>query len=122
MIRIDYFEISETDNLKFFNYGADNQTVMRFGQFTKDKIFGYVDKLPQKQELQINKEVTLAKFAEISEELTTMYASNLKEYMGLNNLKNNKLNRSESRSTSLVDLGNSKFSRVPRSESSYTAI
>ncbi len=88
---------------------------MRFGLFVKDKIFGYVSKLPEKQEVQINKEATLAKFAEISEELNGMYATNLKEYMGLSSLKVGKLVRSDSRSTSLMDLGDSKFNRVQQS-------
>lgn len=57
----------------------------------------------------------MAKFAEISEELNTMYTVNLKEYMGLSNLKVGKLVRSDSRSTSLMNLANSSFNTAQQS-------
>lgn len=93
--------MSDNENLKHFNYAAENKFTIRFGLFTKEKIFGYVSKTPEKQEVQINKEVTLNGFAEISEVLNSMYATNLKEYMGLSNLKvgGNRLSRSDSMSS-----------------------
>ena len=36
---------------------------MQFGLFIKNKIFGYVSRLPEKEENQINKEATMKKFA-----------------------------------------------------------
>ena len=54
---------------------------MRFGLWTKDQIYGYVSKMPEKQEVQVNKEVTMGIFAEIEEALAAMYEQDNKEFL-----------------------------------------
>ena len=74
---------------------------MKFGMFGKDGIFGYVGSLPEKQEVQVNKEATWVSFAETSENLMAMYSANNNIYMELSNVssgpsKAGKLKRSGS--------------------------
>lgn len=95
---------------------------MRFGQFVKDNIFGYVAKLPEKQEVQINQEATLSKFAEVSEVLNNMYATNLKEYMGLSNLKVGKLIRSDSVSSTSMGLDTSRIRKIESTATDFVSI
>ena len=72
-IKIEYFKISEKEEIQFTTFGETFDLTMKFGFFQKEKLFGYVSKLPEKQEVQINKEATLNCFAEIADALGTMY-------------------------------------------------
>ena len=58
-IRIDFFELDSNDNVKVTAFGEEFQARMRFGFFKQESVFGYVSKMPEKEEAQINKEVTL---------------------------------------------------------------
>lgn len=54
----------------------------------QDKMYAFTSKMPEKEEVQLNKEVTLDKFTQISDKLNQMYTANMKEYLNLSNLKN----------------------------------
>jgi predicted Zn-dependent protease with MMP-like domain len=97
-LKVEYFTISEKEQLEFFTFGDSSELTLRFGLFQRDGIFGYVGKLPEKQEVQVNKEVTMTVFAEIAATLTSMYEQNSKEYTELGSVKGKpgKLRRSGS--------------------------
>lgn len=60
---------------------------MRLGYLAGEKLYVFVLSMPQKQEVQLNKEITLEKFASIASKLSASYSSSMKDYMELNNLK-----------------------------------
>lgn len=63
-IKIEYFTIDAKEQLEFKTFGEENiELTMKLGLFTKDKIFGYVSRLPEKEEHQVNKEATMNCFA-----------------------------------------------------------
>ena len=58
MIRIDFFSVGEDKKIISYTFGSDHSVAMRFGFFKNEKIYGYVNKLPQKQIPQLKNDLT----------------------------------------------------------------
>ena len=87
-IKIDYFELNNQDVLKMTTFGSEYKQSFKMGCLTNDNVFVFVVKMPQKKQVQLNKEITLEKFGSISEVLNRMYITTSKEYLNLKNMKN----------------------------------
>jgi hypothetical protein len=61
-LKIEYFEVNEQHNIKISVYGENQKYSMKVGYLKSENQYVNVGKLPDKQEKQLNKEITLEKF------------------------------------------------------------